>query len=98
MFWLFGLPQFVYSILLWIVSLGQLWIWESIRTGWVSGVFHTLVISIIWEAVEHPGKEKKRIYGTMERWFYDSLGDIIAANWISGLVAAAYIFGGMGVA
>lgn len=93
--WLIGIPQYCYSCLLWILTLGQVWALESIPTGWISGLIHTLVITIVWEAVEHPGKEKEAIYGSRERWFFDSLGDIIAANWISLLVVAAYIWGRM---
>jgi hypothetical protein len=54
---------------------------------WLSPAIALLVIfliTILWEVLEFviDGGEQGMIdiYGSLERWFYDSLGDVIGAN------------------
>mgnify|MGYP006433799215 CR=1 FL=1 len=48
------------------------------------------LLAIIWEVIEFiwdGGKEGMiKIYGSLEHWFYDSLGDVVGAMWIALLV------------
>jgi hypothetical protein len=48
------------------------------------------LITIAWEVFEFviDGGEQGmiNIYGSLERWFYDSLGDVVGANFIAFVV------------
>ncbi|MBT6045325.1 MAG: hypothetical protein HOG49_00770 [Candidatus Scalindua sp.] len=81
---------------------GNVWIWFHMLFGGIGariGVeffskietfFIILFLALIWEVVEFiwdGGKEGMiKIYGSLEHWFYDSLGDVVGAMWIALLV------------
>ena len=74
---------------------GNVWIWFHIMAGgffakialiWfdkTETMVIILVSAILWEVIEYywDGKAEGMvdIYGSIERWFYDSLGDVIGA-------------------
>lgn len=56
---------------------------------WESLAF-VFIITILWEVFEFVIDGGKQgmidIYGSLERWFYDSLGDVVGANFIAFVV------------
>jgi hypothetical protein len=78
------------------------WAWFHILGGgvgakialiWLDASMALLVIFLItiaWEVFEFivDGGEQGMIdiYGSLERWFYDSLGDVVGANFIAFVV------------
>lgn len=84
---------------------GNTWIWFHMLGGGVGAfillpfmaalkiLLTMLVITLLWEVYEFIKEGGfagvKKVYGSVERWFYDSLGDVIGAMLISLLVALA---------
>lgn len=72
---------------------GNYWLWFHIMAGGVFSacfkligmpslhiLFFILVGAIGWEIIEFfRERDTIKIYGTMERWLYDSAGDILGA-------------------
>ena len=65
--------------------------------GWIVDRFFSqpetmiilLVVTVLWEVFEFVSKGKAeiiKIYGSLERWFYDSLGDVVGAMFIVLLI------------
>ena len=82
--------------------MGNVWAWFHILGGAVGAKIFLLyldkwnalllvfAITILWEVFEFIKDGGKagmiRIYGSLERWFYDSLGDVIGANFVAWVV------------
>ena len=85
---------------------GNTWAWFHMAGGGVgafackrylknkTSVIVLFTITMIWELAEvivDGGKSGMiEIYGSMGRWFYDSLGDIVGAMFIALLVIYSY--------
>ena len=81
---------------------GNVWAWFHIAGGAVlarflseffgdiTSIILVLLVTLLWELLEFifdGGKEGMiKIYGSMERWFYDSLGDVTGAMFVASLV------------
>ena len=93
--------NFLSKFLKWGLN-GNVWIWFHMLFGGIGArigieffsgyvtAFIILMLALIWEVVEYyiDGKAQGmiKIYGSIERWFYDSLGDVVGAMWIALLV------------
>jgi hypothetical protein len=79
---------------------GNTWVWFHILAGavgakvlnvWLSDaavVYGILVSAIAWEVFEFKSDNISKIYGSTERWFYDSLGDVLGAV-VAALIVVA---------
>ena len=78
---------------------GNTWLWFHMLAGGIGAkvgqaigfedYFIMLVVlgaALLWEVMEKLIGDKKPVYKTRKRWFFDTLGDIVGAVAIAGLV------------
>ena len=78
---------------------GNTWLWFHMVAGGISAkiakaigfedyltILGVLVAALLWEKIEHFIENQLLVYKSTKRWFFDTLGDIVGAVAIAGLV------------
>jgi hypothetical protein len=67
---------------------GNTWVWFHILAGgvgakvlnvWMTDVNFVMLGAMVWELIEVTFSSPIKVYGSIARWGYDSLGDVLGA-------------------